>query len=185
MNLRGGPPPSFEYEFASLPLSLPAQNLPLVPDLIINSIHIEWRDNRPKDRSVGSTQLTRPVDPGHRGRMVFWAYTSEKWPGSKIYLCPHHFRGSFFSDLWSRASFERNNFFNVCIFWGGPPPPLQIWVCEFTINLRKRVLKNDEEINISLKRNHFPKYLLSFRVYLYLYFRRIYVFSSVLKLNIS
>ena len=61
--------------------------------------------------------VTRPVDPGHRAVLKVWTYTLDKWLHFEIYLSPHHSPGIFFSDFWSGASFERNNFLNVFIFW--------------------------------------------------------------------
>ena len=103
----------------TLPSGLPALNLTMVPDLIINSIHIEWMVNKPNNRSVGSTQLTRPVYPGHPAWLILRKFILEKGTGSKTYLSPHHSWGPLFSVFWSRliASLERNNFWNVCIFW--------------------------------------------------------------------
>ena len=89
----------------------------MVLDLIINLIHIEWMVNKPNNRSVGSTQLTRPVYPGHPVWLILRTFILEKGPGSKIYLSPHHSWGPFFFYIWSRAFLERNNLLNVCIFW--------------------------------------------------------------------
>ena len=77
-----------------------------------------WMKGQQAKRQVSWVNpVTRPVDPGHRAVLKVWTYTLDKWLHFKIYLSPHHSSGPFFSDFWSGASFERNNFLNVFIFW--------------------------------------------------------------------
>ena len=83
-----------------------------------HQLNTYWMKGQQAKRQVSWVNpVTRPVDPGHRAVLKVWTYTLDKWLHFEIYLSPHHSWGPFFSDFWSGASFERNNFLNVFIFW--------------------------------------------------------------------
>ena len=110
----GGPKPNLgirvKSDFVILRPAYLGLGLNLVPNQIINSIHIVWRVYKPKTRSPNQTEPPKPNRSGKNLRMAVWTYAQSERPQIEIYLITKHFEGPFFSDFQYGAYSVRNEF---------------------------------------------------------------------------